>query len=52
VLRLIARLGGFIGRKSDGESGVKTIWLGLKEVHVAAKTLRGLRAAGDEVSCV
>jgi hypothetical protein len=26
VLRLIARLGGFIGRKSDGEPGVKTIW--------------------------
>jgi hypothetical protein len=52
VLRLIARLGGFIGRKSDGEPGVKTIWLGLKEVHVAAKTLRGLRAAGNDVSCV
>ncbi|MES2296571.1 MAG: IS4 family transposase, partial [Pseudomonadota bacterium] len=50
--RLIARLGGFIGRKSDGEPGVKTIWLGLKEVHVAAKTLRGLRAAGNDVSCV
>lgn len=42
VLRLIARLGGFLGRKSDGEPGVKTIWLGLKEVHVAAKTLRRL----------
>jgi hypothetical protein len=52
VLRLIARLGGFIGRKSDGEPGVKTIWLGLKEVHVAAKTLRGLRAAGRDVSWV
>jgi hypothetical protein len=52
VLRLIARLGGFIGRKSDGEPGVKTIWLGLKEVHVAAKTLRGLRAAGMTASCV
>jgi hypothetical protein len=52
VRRLIAGLGGFIGRKSDGEPGVKTIWLGLKEVHVAAKTLRGLRAAGRDVSCV
>jgi len=52
VLRLIARLGGFIGRKSDGEPGVKTIWLGLKEVHVAAKTLRSLRAAGNDTSCV
>jgi hypothetical protein len=53
VLRLIARLGGFLGRKSDGEPGVKTIWLGLKEVHVAAKTLRGLRTAADDgESCV
>jgi len=52
VLRLIARLGGFLGRKSDGEPGVKTIWLGLKEVHVAAKTLRGLRAIDDDGSCV
>ena len=52
VLRLIARLGGFLGRKSDGEPGVKTIWLGLKEVHVAAKTLRGLRAVDDEDNCV
>lgn len=43
VLRLIAILGGFPGRKGDGEPGVKSIWLGLKEVHVAAKTLRRLR---------
>lgn len=31
VLRLVARLCGFIGRKSDGEPGVKIIWLGLQE---------------------
>jgi len=52
VLRLIARLGGFLGRKSDGEPGVKTIWLGLKEVRVAAKTLRGLQSVGDAATCV
>jgi hypothetical protein len=52
VLRLIARLGGFLARKGDGEPGVKTIWLGLKEVHVAAKTLRGLRSVGDAATCV
>ncbi|TRT76625.1 MAG: hypothetical protein EWV83_10490, partial [Microcystis sp. M_OC_Ca_00000000_S217Cul] len=23
-------LGGFLGRKGDGEPGVKTIWLGLR----------------------
>ena len=43
VLRLVARLGGFIGRKSDGEPGVKTIWQGLQEVRVAAATLAALR---------
>ena len=32
VLRLIAGLGGFLGRKGDGEPGVKTIWLGLQRV--------------------
>jgi hypothetical protein len=48
VLRLIACLGGFLGRKGDGEPGAKTIWLGLKEVHVAAKTLRLLRDDGSD----
>jgi hypothetical protein len=50
VLRLIARLGDFLGRKGDGEPGAKTIWLGLREVHVAAKTLRLLRDDGDDTS--
>jgi len=51
-LRLIARLGGFLGRKGDGEPGAKTIWLGLKEVHVAAKTLRLLRDHGGDNTSV
>ena len=32
VLPLIARLGGFLGRKADGEPGVKTLGLGLQRV--------------------
>jgi hypothetical protein len=32
-VRWIARLGGFLGRKNDGEPGVKTLWLGLQRVH-------------------
>lgn len=43
VLRLIAQVGGFLGRKSDGEPGAKTIWRGLDQVHAAAETLRALR---------
>ena len=43
VIRLIAQLGGFLGRKSDGEPGVKTIWRGLDQVMTAAQTLQALR---------
>lgn len=32
VVRLVATLGGFLGRKCDGEPGVKTIWIGLQRV--------------------
>lgn len=44
MIRLIASLGGFLGRRGDGEPGVKTIWLGLQQVMVAAQTLQALRA--------
>jgi hypothetical protein len=30
---MIARLGGFLARNSDGEPGVKTIWRGLRRLH-------------------
>lgn len=30
AVRMIARLGGFLARKGDGEPGVKTIWRGLR----------------------
>ena len=30
--RLVARLGGFLGRKCDGEPGVQTLWLGLQRL--------------------
>jgi hypothetical protein len=34
----IAKLGGFLCRKSDGEPGVKTIWRGLRRLHDIADT--------------
>ena len=52
VLRLIARLGGFLGLKSDGYPGVKTIWVGLPKVQVTAEALQGLRFEGDDVGCL
>ena len=33
--RMIATIGGFLGRKSDGEPGVKTLWLGIQSLDIA-----------------
>jgi hypothetical protein len=44
VIRLIASLGGFLGRKSDGEPGAKTIWIGLQRTMDAAFMIQALRA--------
>ena len=33
VIRRIAMLGGFLARKSDGEPGVKTLWLGFARIR-------------------
>ena len=44
VVRLIARLGGFLCRKGDGEPGAKTLWLGLRDVAVFVEGVRFARA--------
>ncbi|MFN9749200.1 MAG: IS4 family transposase [Burkholderiales bacterium] len=49
VVRLIAQLGGFLARKHDGEPGVKTICLGLREINTF---VRGFRYARDSGTCV
>jgi len=39
---MLASLGGYIGRKSDGPPGPKTIWIGLQRMHdfaLSAKTM-------------
>jgi hypothetical protein len=30
----VSTLGGFLGRKADGEPGTKTLWLGLQHLDV------------------
>lgn len=32
AVRMVASLGGFLGRKGDGEPGTKTLWLGLERL--------------------
>jgi hypothetical protein len=49
VIRLIARFGGFLGRKGDGEPGAKTLWIGLQRVTDFAAGIRACRG-GD--NCV
>ena len=41
--RELAKLGGFLGRKGDGEPGWQTVWHGYKRLH---SLLDGLRLAG------
>jgi hypothetical protein len=33
AVRAMAKLGGFLGRKSDGEPGVKTLWRGYRQLQ-------------------
>ena len=47
VIRLIAQLGGFLGRKSDGEPGAKTLWLGMRDIAVFVQGLRYARDLGE-----
>jgi Domain of unknown function (DUF4338)/Transposase Tn5 dimerisation domain/Transposase DNA-binding len=43
--RMIAGLGGFLGRKSDGEPGTQTLWRGLQRADDIAIAFRGFREA-------
>lgn len=52
VVRLVARLGGFLARKGDGEPGVKTIWLGMQRVIDFAAGVRYSRDSQEFDTCV
>jgi hypothetical protein len=40
ALRMVAPLGGFLGRKGDGKSGAQTLWLGLQRLDDICATWR------------
>jgi hypothetical protein len=49
VLRAIASLGGFLGRKGDGEPGWRTLWAGMNEVLAMARGYEvGLASAASK----
>ena len=37
AIRMVAGIGGFLGRKSDGNPGTKTMWRGLQALEIAAE---------------
>ncbi len=47
ALRSIARPGGLLGRKSEGEPGVKTVWLGLQRIMDFAAGIKFAREAHE-----
>ncbi|MES2941694.1 MAG: IS4 family transposase [Pseudomonadota bacterium] len=52
VIRLVARLGGFLARKGDGEPGVQTIWLGMQGIIDFAAGIKFSRELLAQGSCV
>lgn len=38
AVRWLAQLGGFLGRRGDGEPGVQTLWKGMRHLHDMATT--------------
>jgi Transposase Tn5 dimerisation domain/Transposase DNA-binding len=49
AVRWIGRLGGFLGRKGDGEPGVKVLWRGLRQLHAMVVGFRLAKAAAHGV---
>lgn len=50
-LRGIAKMGGFLGRKSDGEPGWITIWRGVKDLLQSLRLQKALRNVSDDETC-
>lgn len=46
AVRQVARLGGHLGRKCDGEPGMTAMWRGWLQLHVALRVLRAARKLG------
>ena len=44
AVRTMAKLGGFLGRRSDGEPGIKTLWRGYRELQLICWGMRLARS--------
>ena len=50
AVRMVASLGGFLGRKADGEPGTQTMWLGLQRLDDLAAMYLVMRSPASPVS--
>jgi hypothetical protein len=48
AVRMVAGLGGFLGRKGDGEPGTETLWRGLERLDDIAEAYLVFRSAPEE----
>jgi hypothetical protein len=46
MVRMVAGLGGFLNRKSDGFPGPKTLWIGLQRIPDFVLALEAQRSIG------
>ena len=46
IVHLVAMLDSLLGRKGDGQPGLKSLWQGLQKLHHAVATVEMLSATG------
>jgi hypothetical protein len=48
----VAQLGGYLNRKSDGDPGAQTIWIGIQRLRDIALGWSAFQAIGKNKRCV
>jgi len=48
AIRMVASLGGFLGRKGDGEPGTQTLWLGLQRLDDISEAWKGFSEMNNQ----
>lgn len=51
AIRWIAQMGGFLGRRGDGEPGVQTLWKGMRHLHEMTATWKLLTQPPPPQTC-
>jgi hypothetical protein len=46
AVRMIAKLGGFLGRKGDGQPGVEVLWRGMEKLSIIVASWKSFRRSG------